>query len=448
MKKVKKINKLAEFDEKINSFIDSLIPAIMFMIPIIFSLYVLNLHGYLSSTGEVIFKLNHLYQFLFYILAGIYLYKVFSKKNIITKTDVFLFIFMFFTVLSTILAYDKNIALYGYPNRYEGMYTLLFYGFLYLDCKLLSHEVKIKNLLKMMLLVSTLHLIMVILQLTGLYEKLIFMYTSHDAIGLTENCNFLGSLMCLFSMLSVSGFLVYKKGEASIYFLIMFVISCSTLLLANSSGPFLSFIATFILSIIVLLFKKMFAWRKFALVFFLIVFLYPVCLFKRDEITPEIKSNFNTIVNLVLPKDKTSLNDLEQEKAIKNLGHGRIRIWSNVWQLIKEKPLIGYGPDNLGLVYEKGSDEEKIADKAHNIYLHIFASSGIFAVISYILWIVGTIYLGIKSKDRLVLILVFGSIAYAVQGIFNINVIEVTPYFYLTVGLMMALVNEKKLNLL
>lgn len=450
IKNVKKETKLDKFDNKINSLIDSLIPAVIIIIPVIFILYILNIHGYFFPKGTILFRLNIFYQYLMYILGVIYFYKVIVKKVVITKSDIFLFIFMFFTILSTLFAHNTTIALEGYPNRYEGMYTLLFYCFLYLDCKLLSKDMDIKYLIRMMIVVSIIHIVLVILQLTGLYQSIIYMYKSGDAIGLTENCNFLGSLMCLFSIISVGGYLLYNKKEKKNYFLFIFLISYITLLLTNSSGPFISFIIAFILLVICLVVKKAFNYKKFFVSLIIIVFMYPVCLYKRDEITPELKSNFNTIINLVFgdSKGKNKENDKIDgiDSSIRDLGHGRIRIWSNVCKLIEEKPLLGYGPDNLGLVYEKSSDDNKIADKAHNIYLHIFVSSGVFAVLSYIMWIGYTIYLGLKSKNTTILILCFGIIAYSIQGFFNINVIEVTPYFYLTMGFMMYLINEKKIS--
>ena len=173
--------------------------------------------------------------------------------------------------------------------------------------------------------------------------------------------------------------------------------------------------------------------------------MYPVCLHQRDDITPEIRSNIQTILNRVFG-DSSSKNldeTVDDNLEIRNLGHGRIRIWSNVLNLIEDKPLLGYGPDNLGLVYEMSADDSKIADKAHNIYLHIFVSSGVFALLGYLLWLGYTIYLGLKSKDNTILVLCFGIIAYSIQGMFNINVIEVTPYFYIVAGFMMYLIKEK-----
>lgn len=450
MYKLQQSNKLDIFDSKINSLINALIPAIMILIPLIFILYVLNIHGYIFPQNIFSFRLNYLYQYLFYLLGGVYIYKIIVRKVVITWNDIFLFIFMFMTIISTIFAFNTNIALYGYPNRYEGMYTLLFYCFLYLDCKLLDRKTNIKVLMKILVMVSIIHFIFAILQLTGLYEKIIFMYKSNTAIGLTENCNFLGSLMCLFSIISVGGYLLYSKKKDYCFYLFFLVICYSTLLLANSSGPFLSFILTFLVMVIVLIIKKLINYQKLFITIILLVILYPICLYRNDTITPELKNNFQVISKIIFKNN--SLGKITEEldephSEIRKLGHGRIRIWNNVWNSIKKRPFIGYGPDNLGLVYKFSSDDTKIADKAHNIYLHIWVSSGLIALLSYILWLITTIFLGLKSKNNLVLILCFGVIAYSIQGIFNINVIEVTPYFYLTIGFMMFLINEKKIAL-
>ena len=135
---------------------------------------------------------------------------------------------------------------------------------------------------------------------------------------------------------------------------------------------------------------------------------------------------------------------IKKKLTTSQLGHGRVRIWKNVWKAIKKQPIIGYGPDNLGLVYEKSDDDSAIADKAHNIYLHILVSSGIFALSGYLGFVIINIRDGLKSKNILVICLSFGIIAYSIQGAFNINVNEVTPYFYIILGFMVSLINNEK----
>ena len=52
----------------------------------------------------------------------------------------------------------------------------------------------------------------------------------------------------------------------------------------------------------------------------------------------------------------------------------------------------------------------------------------------------------LKSKNIFVICLSFGIIAYSIQGIFNINVNEVTPYFYIILGFMVGLINSAKIK--
>ena len=242
----------------ITEYRKTIITTIILMIPIIFVLYLLNIHNYIFPKVleyNVIFRLDIYYRYFGIILAIMYLYELFYKKEKPNISDCFLYLFIITTIVSTIFAQNTNIALYGYPNRYEGMYTLIFYSFLYLNCKKIDDTKYINSLTKVIISVSFIHFIVVILQLTGLFSKIIYMYNSGDAIGLTENCNFLGSLMCMLNMLT-SGAYILKLDKKNYFYLISFIVSYITLLLANSTGPFISFIGTCILFFIFLLIKK------------------------------------------------------------------------------------------------------------------------------------------------------------------------------------------------
>lgn len=461
-----KKNKYDILYEKINSFRKFLIPFIIVMIPIIFLLFILNVHGYIFPdllNGKTIFRLDIFYRYCFIILAFMYLYQIIYEinhnENNIHFTDYALFVFMAFTVFSTISSVDIEIGLYGFPYRYEGMFTLLFYGFLYLNTKLLKDRKHIIWCISIILFDVFIQLIPSILQEVGWFQKIIFMYDVNDITGFTENANFLGSIMCTLSILSLSYFLIYKKNY---YYLLTFIVAYIVLLMANSSGPYLSFAFTLILMIIYALIKKLKIWKRLLICIVLIVGIYPLVLNGNDKITPEIKSNFNYLFNLIKIDTKDNNTDKEKDNnnqtdvapinpsseidTVNKLGNGRIRIWRNVLKSVKKKPFIGYGPDNLGLVYERSVDDSAIADKAHNIYLHILVSSGLFALLGYLVWAISLCIKALKSKDSLINALVFAVIAYSVQGFFNINVSEVTPYFYLLIGLMAALININDLK--
>lgn len=437
----KQITVYDQIYDKIQEYRKTLITTVIIMIPIVFVLYLLNIHNYIFPE-TVIFRLDIYYRYFGIIFLLMHLYELFYKKDKPSISDWFLYLFIIMTIISTIFAKNTTVALFGYPNRYEGLYTLMFYSFLYLNCKRIKDNDYVKSMTKIIISVSIIHLLVVILQLTGLFSKLIYMYNSGDAIGLTENCNFLGSLMCMISMLT-SGAYLLKIDKNNVFYLIGFVVSYVTLLLANSTGPFISFIGTFILFFIYLLVKKKLVLKNFIVCLLIIIMLYPVVLYKRDDITPEIKSHINYFVEKI---DGNNNDDSNKGLTTNQLGHGRVKIWKNTWKTIKKSPLIGYGPDNLGLVYEKSVGEKKIADKAHNIYLHIFASSGIFALIGYIGFVITNIINSLESKNGLVIEICFAIIAYSIQGIFNINVSEVTPYFYILLGFMMSLLSNETIK--
>lgn len=429
------ISKLDKYIKLIDKYLS---PGLIILIPIFYCLYLLNIHGIIIPKNILIFRLDLLYRNLLGILIFLYIYKLLKKEAYITKSDIFLFIFMFFTIISVFTSIDINTSLIGYRGRHEGLYTLLFYCFLYLDCKTINENINHLLYIKLILFYSIINYIICLLQLSGLFSKVIYLYRSNNIIGLTENSNFLGSLMCLFSTLSISLYLLYDK---KIYFYILFIFSYMCLLLSNTTGAFISFIFVFIIYIVFLFIKKKVNYKKLLISIITIISIYSLILNNRGDITSEIKYTFNTLIKIVNPSKENKIE--EYNKEVLHLGNGRIRIWKTVFKLIKQKPLLGYGPDNLVYVYKSAAIGSDFQDKAHNVYLHIWVSSGLFAFLSFLIWNIYIIILGIKSNNILSNILAISVLSYSIQSLFNINVIEVTPYFYIIAAFMMNIVNEK-----
>ena len=431
--------------DKIIEYRPTLITTVIFIIPIIFVLYILNVHNYIfpKAINTVIFRLDLYYRYFAIIFAFMHFYELYYLKEKPSLSNCFVYLFLGATVISSIFAYNTDIAFFGYPNRYEGLFTIMFYCFLLLNCQKINNAYYVQKMTKIIIFYTFIQFITVVLQLTGLFSKVIYMYKTGNAIGLTENCNFLGSLMCMLSMIASASFIL-KLEKKNNFYLIAFTISYITLLLANSTGPFLSFIVAFFIFSIFGLIKKCLYKKNLLIIILLIITLYPIVLKKRDDITPEIKSHILYFVNKFQNNDSI---DNEKNLTINQLGHGRVKIWKNVWILIKNKPIIGYGPDNLGVVYKGYIDDNyKIADKAHNIYLHIWVSSGIFALVGYLGFVILNIKKSLRSKNAFIICLSFGVIAYSIQGLFNINVNEVTPYFYLILGFMISMVNSENIK--
>lgn len=80
-------------------------------------------------------------------------------------------------------------------------------------------------------------------------------------------------------------------------------------------------------------------------------------------------------------------------RAENDFGSGRIYIWKNVWQAVKERPLFGGGPDTLPrritAYFERYDEAGHIVrrtgiDTAHNEYLNILANQGLFALLCWL----------------------------------------------------------------
>ncbi len=76
---------------------------------------------------------------------------------------------------------------------------------------------------------------------------------------------------------------------------------------------------------------------------------------------------------------------------------GRYYIWPMAWEGIKEHPLLGWGQENFGYVFQKYYDPEMYNlepwfDRAHNVFLDWAIAGGLLAVLAYIGFYVAALY--------------------------------------------------------
>ncbi|NSL52042.1 O-antigen ligase family protein [Calidifontibacillus erzurumensis] len=142
-------------------------------------------------------------------------------------------------------------------------------------------------------------------------------------------------------------------------------------------------------------------------------------------------------------------------------GSGRLFIWENTLELVKQRPLMGYGLDTFVFHFPQ-YDPDKIAniethtvivDKPHNLYINILYGSGVLALLA-LLALFGIFFVkGLKRiftqkldhEEAIVFISLFiGWLAYLVQALFNDSVIGTAPVFWVVFGTVIALVEINK----
>ena len=128
-------------------------------------------------------------------------------------------------------------------------------------------------------------------------------------------------------------------------------------------------------------------------------------------------------------------------------------IWSRTLPLIKEKPILGYGPDTFAIFFPQHDVVGKfkyfnrskiIVDKPHNLYLQIGFNTGLISLAA-VLILFGSyffrnlkLYLTCKFDNyytEIGLAFLAAFTAYAAAGFFNDSVVSVAPVFWIILGL-------------
>lgn len=141
------------------------------------------------------------------------------------------------------------------------------------------------------------------------------------------------------------------------------------------------------------------------------------------------------------------------------IGSGRGYIWSRTLPLLKNCLITGYGADTFAYVFPQTDYLAKYytytfseeytegfhvtIDKAHNLYLQIFVSNGLIALIAFlaicVFYIVDCFRLYALRKEYRIeqiygISVMLGIIGYLAAGMFNDSVVSVAPVFWILLG--------------
>lgn len=113
---------------------------------------------------------------------------------------------------------------------------------------------------------------------------------------------------------------------------------------------------------------------------------------------------------------------------------GRSELWGMGWQLIRENPFLGKGIGTF-MDYSGQRVTSVAANYAHNCYLQMWAESGVFSLLAFLLFL-GTIFRkGIRSysrtQDPLTLGLLCGLFAFLIHSAFDTQFYSVAQSFLL-----------------
>ena len=139
-----------------------------------------------------------------------------------------------------------------------------------------------------------------------------------------------------------------------------------------------------------------------------------------------------------LNSDEIENNNLDNiDSGWEKAGSGRAELWKYGIQLFLEKPILGYGPENLEQEYARFNIDQ---DRPHNLIIQLATTSGIIGLLLYCTSIGIIIIRGIKKireKESIGKVVLFVVIAYLISAMFGNSMYYTSPYFFIFLGWLM-----------
>ena len=365
------------------------------------------------------------------VLFMLYILDIIVNGKKITYIDILVYLLIVLGIISTIFAVDPITSLFGARTRNEGLLSLLSYYFIMLNLKNMSNE-KYKNIIiKTIISLGIVQMIYAILQVYTKFPLIIRSSQPYMAFGLCGHNNFFGSYMIILASFSFSMYMLEEKRKYLILSALFFMGIC----LCSSTGPFLSFLILIVFFAI--FYRKKIKWKSLFKILSIFVFVYffvdiSVRFVQNNIFHRNVKSNYY-------------MSSMVSDFSSSNLGNGRVELWKDSMPLLKKYWAFGAGIDNFGKVYVVKSDNLHF-DKAHNVYLQIAITNGIFALIVYLVLMAIIFFKGLKIKEKIYISLLMAFIAYCVQAFANISVVEVAPTFFVICGLLLERIQKDRIR--
>ena len=371
---------------------------------------------------------NSLGLILLYIPNIIMLYNslkliVMNKEKLIQKKYILITIMFVLMILSCIFSSDKSEGFLGY--NLEGLITHISYiGFFYCGLKMTNKDSNTK-LIKILLIISTIICILCLTKIDIIYKM--FNIRKEDYyfyVGPFHQFNHFGHYLLISNICSL--YMLFNEKSKYFYFIIHSIL-LYTLIINDTFSVYLSYIIMLLLMLSYYIYKKH---KLKKLIIVILTFILMSCLTFRDNFNV-VYRNIQGIIN-----DTNQIINSENKEDLYSIGTDRGKLWINAIKLIKEKPILGYGFENVKLEYSKLN---VYTDKPHNLILEVSLSSGIPSMIIYLIIILSIIIKKIKTLANITTFELFSLlivISYLIALMFGNTTFFVTPYFYIFLGIL------------
>lgn len=416
------------------------------------------------------------FRIIFSILIFFFIYQTIFRKNTFileklkSKTTRLvlgiLTLLLFLFLLSTIFSPEKSFSLWGNPYRGGGFlnfaFCIIFAIFVFLILKPRDWKLVWNFSLGIALLVSFFALLQ---QFKAFKEFLVSFATRPPAtLGATI---FLALYLSFFVFLALSFALSEKSKKKKIFYILSFFIITFVIFLTGTRAVFLGLAIGFLY--FVLSYPKKIKILKITTLVLLIFGILGV--YYINNTPPE-----KILSQPLIAKSPVLINLLFRFNIKSFLEDPRFTYWKIAADSLKEKPLLGYGPENFSIAFDKYYDPSlpyinygtiSQADRAHGFVFDTAVTAGIPALITFLL-LFGVLFWQLEKLKRNKNILTYQQtsepynndknnpivahgiqatiITYFVGVFFSFDTFDTYFMFFLLVGYCLYLISSSKEN--
>lgn len=351
-----------------------------------------------------------------------------NKKIFSNPFTNMLLLMLIWSIFSCLFSDNISRTFFGTSYRKEGLLAYFVYTGIFISGYNINKNKYRKIILKAFVLTSLILSILMLLDIEYLNE----LFTLRKNATIFYNINHFAYYLCMAIMASVV--LIIKdssKYYSKLFYLLSFSILVIALIQNRSFGPYLAVIAGIVFVTILVFLYSPKSKKSITLVLISFILISSYMNLETGFLTGEA-NKLSTGVNDIIQKNETA------EKA----GSNRWEFWKYGVQFALEKPLFGYGPDNLG---EKYLEVGITNDRPHNEIIQFAASLGIPAALFYILAMAIHFWNLFKNRKKLNSLIIgfYGIIfTYLVSSMFGNTMYYTSPFFFMFLGISGNLLNN------
>ena len=410
----------------------------LFLPLVIFSQYLSPFH----FGKMIVFRILVELMLVFYIPLLI-ANKIYRPKWTLILTSVSIFTFLYF--FSGLVGTNFYSSFWGTLERMGGIFSFLHYWVYFI---ILVSVIRIRadwnKILKLCIGIGFLSILFAYGQAFIRTKFFVGWQHGERVIGTIGNPALFAGYLLFILYLSI--FYLLKKDVPSWqkgFFAAVIILGIPVLMMTAVRGAVISFWGSLLLLGLFLMFKSENRKLRKYLLITIIIFMVLVIFVGLSRNKQWVKNNnvLNRISNISLSTDTVQTRLWSWESAIKG------------W---KERPILGWGPENFTFLHMKyfdsrhftGLGSETIWDRAHNVILEMLATMGIVGLLSYLFIFAAILYtLVVKFKEKKISNSDFGVImamliAYVGQNLFIFDTFANYFLFFLVIGY----INHIKIN--